>query len=243
MRKIKAKIHISVFFFYLIVANVLFAQNGLANYKKQRSNASSEQIKNDYMSLAIEELQRERYQLIFNQENVHYSKVDIMSTNDSGIVKAYTDALSGFSGEIFINRESNEVIHTKKFAGQKFFIRKNNLHWKLLGETLKIDEFLCYKAVATAIISNSKGSHEIEITAWYAPEISVPYGPDGYGGLPGLILQLEKNGTTTSISNLSFSDKSIDVDLLDVETTKIISEDSFNEIVASKFDSRKESKN
>lgn len=30
------------------------------------------------------------------------------------------------------------------------------------------------------------------IEAWYVPEIPVPYGPVGNGGLPGLILQLKR---------------------------------------------------
>ena len=34
---------------------------------------------------------------------------------------------------------------------------------------------------------------EFTIEAWYTPEIPMPYGPIGYGGLPGLILQLERS--------------------------------------------------
>ena len=117
-------------------------------------------------------------------------------------------------------------------------IEKNDINWILSKDTLKIDNYLCYKATTTRIIENSEGKHKLEITAWYAPEISLPYGPDGYGGLPGLILQLNNNGTITSLKKIEFFNEE-DINISFSEKGKKISEDEFNRIVSKQYTNRK----
>lgn len=57
------------------------------------------------------------------------------------------------------------------------------IKWKLISEDTKtIGGFECYKATA-----NFRGS---EITAYYSPEIPIPFGPFKFKGLPGLILEV-----------------------------------------------------
>src|SRR5690606_23333795 len=110
--------------------------------------------------------------------------------------------------------------------------------WTLSKETLKIDNFLCYKATTVQNIENSSGSHKILVTAWYAPEISIPYGPDGFGGLPGLILQLENNGTLTTIKRVEFlKNKTLEISF----PTKgdNITEEEYIALVAKTFKNRK----
>lgn len=46
---------------------------------------------------------------------------------------------------------------------------------------------------------------EIEIVAWFAPAIPVQHGPDVYGGLPGLILELNAGNTTLLCSEIKMN--------------------------------------
>jgi GLPGLI family protein len=39
-----------------------------------------------------------------------------------------------------------------------------------------------------------------EIVAWFSPEIPVSLGPSIFGGLPGLILAVERNGETAYVA-------------------------------------------
>ncbi|MDY6026596.1 GLPGLI family protein [Bergeyella zoohelcum] len=55
--------------------------------------------------------------------------------------------------------------------------------WKLLEETQTINTLQCKKATL-----HHKGRHW---TAWYAPDIPLPYGPYTFTGLPGLIVKME----------------------------------------------------
>ena len=63
--------------------------------------------------------------------------------------------------------------------------------WTLHNETKEIDGYTCYKATQHHVQYYTE--IEFTIEAWYTPEIPVPYGPTGFGGLPGLILQLERS--------------------------------------------------
>ncbi|MCB0445858.1 MAG: GLPGLI family protein, partial [Gelidibacter sp.] len=149
---------------------------------------------------------------------------------------------SQFTGEVYFDRIKKTIIHKEEFSGSIFLIHKKEISWTLTRDTLKIGIYLCYKATTIRTIENSEGTHKLKVTAWYAPEISLPYGPDGYGGLPGLILQLENNGTLTILKRIEF---------LDAETIKIspptkgepITEEEFNAIVSKRFENRKNNKN
>merc|ERR1711974_14410 len=48
---------------------------------------------------------------------------------------------------------------------------------------------------------------EIEITAWYTPQIPTSTGPGEYGGLPGLILELNAHRTTILCSKIEMNTK------------------------------------
>lgn len=65
--------------------------------------------------------------------------------------------------------------------------------WKLTQESKKINGFVCYKATR---MPDSDSLEVIDksfpIIAWYTLEIPLPYGPFTYGGLPGLILEIQR---------------------------------------------------
>lgn len=67
--------------------------------------------------------------------------------------------------------------------------------WELTPETKKINGFLCYKATRMPCQNSLEVSDSsFLITAWYTLEIPLPYGPFVYGGLPGLILEVQREG-------------------------------------------------
>jgi len=87
-----------------------------------------------------------------------------------------------------------------------------NFEWKLENETKMIGNHLCLKATTEKVVRNDMNRFKrfskktadektdstkvitpkkTKITAWYSPEIPVSNGPAEYGGLPGLILQLD----------------------------------------------------
>ncbi len=81
--------------------------------------------------------------------------------------------------------------------------------WNITSETKKIENFTCYKATQEISIingaKNTDGSVKIfkkTITAWFSPEIPYSFGPAGYGGLPGLIIELQDENKLFGLQKL-----------------------------------------
>lgn len=75
-------------------------------------------------------------------------------------------------------------VEKREFMGRTFRIDAGAepLAWKLTGEKSEFLGYLAQRAVATR--------DTVTVEAWFTPQIPVPAGPAGYGGLPGLILVL-----------------------------------------------------
>lgn len=139
----------------------------------------------------------------------------------------------------------------------------NNLEWELVKESKTIGQYPVFKAVATRKLEQSlfermrprrgqqedkkegeetadaKETIEIEepktetITAWYTPMIPASHGPDEFGGLPGLILELSTNNTTMLCTKVVLNPQ----EPIDIEAPtkgKKVSRKEYEEIVAEK---------
>ena len=63
--------------------------------------------------------------------------------------------------------------------------------WRLLKGTRTIAGYSCRKASYDYTYTDLDGIDKtVHVTAWYAPDLPYPYGPAGFDGLPGLILEV-----------------------------------------------------
>lgn len=95
----------------------------------------------------------------------------------------------------------NEVWHTKKGDTIKrvalldsnpltILILNEEVKWEILNKTKYIGKFKVIKATTTRKL----GSNYVEkIDVWFAPELPYSFGPLGYNGLPGLILEMHRD--------------------------------------------------
>jgi GLPGLI family protein len=77
----------------------------------------------------------------------------------------------------------------------RFFLVNSEIEavpWKLGSEKKRVLEYTCMNATMTM--------DDQEIVAWFCPEIPVQLGPSVFGGLPGLILAVERNGETAYVA-------------------------------------------
>lgn len=80
---------------------------------------------------------------------------------------------------------------------------------------------------------------EIVITAWYTPEIPVSQGPEGYWGLPGLILEVNDGRTTILCSKIVLNPKD-KVEIKAVAKGKVVSQKEYDEAVIKKMEEFRE---
>jgi GLPGLI family protein len=80
---------------------------------------------------------------------------------------------------------------------------------------------------------------EITVTAWYTPEIPVSQGPEGYWGLPGLILEVNDGKTTILCSKIVLNPKE-KADIKAPTNGKEVSQKEYDEIVIKKMEEMQE---
>jgi len=138
-----------------------------------------------------------------------------------------------------------------------------NLEWQLTTETKQIGQYVCMKAIATKKVDEfdwrsmrrkkpSKSSNtkkdstkttnisddieipkEIEVTAWYTPQIPVSQGPGDFWGLPGLILEVNTDKTTILCSKIIMNPEEKEV-IEAPEKGEVVSRTEYNDIVKKK---------
>lgn len=81
-----------------------------------------------------------------------------------------------------------QKIDLKEFFGKKFLIEDSlrQIPWKLTGESKKILGYDCMKATFVNVQKQN-------VVGWFAENILSPSGPDAFGGLPGLLLEIDLN--------------------------------------------------
>lgn len=145
--------------------------------------------------------------LIFNKENAVFE----MLTANRNSQNEFSHSLCSCEKTVFMSVPENKMRHNNK-AQPVLGIRENQYlltedlysDWKLHDEVKKINDYNCYRATRTITDSNGK---IFLITAWYAPEFPFPFGPATYGGLPGLIIQIQKGSTLFALSKIEFDRK------------------------------------
>lgn len=92
------------------------------------------------------------------------------------------------SGIIFVNIEHNKIYERKSSLGKNYFIEDSipKFNWKLIPDDEKqFKTYLLKKAIYENLEDNTI------VTAYYSEEITCPFGPSLYGGLPGLIFEIQ----------------------------------------------------
>lgn len=227
-----------------------FSQNlsGIATYKsfvktdiELDSVQMSSELREQVEQILRSQTQKE-YELLFTEHESLFQEKEGLASPGSDYDNV-TIMRTGGVGKLYVNRAENSFVNQTEILGKEFLVTDSlpNHEWKLGKETKNIGEYTCFKATRTISTSHeeSGGIEEKLITAWYTPQIPVPLGPKDYGGLPGLILELQHKNTTYLCNQIVLNPKKT----ISIQTPKKgtkVSQKEFDEIQAKKIKEREE---
>ena len=135
-------------------------------------------------------------------------------------------AFSSYNGEIYQKKDS--LFCNSILLGKTIFLRKSiKLDWFLHNETKEINGFLCYKATSTNKIAYGEKVFNHPVIAWYCPTLPYNFGPNGYSGLPGLILELQVRNVVYGASKIELN--TTETFKLETDKMKILNEKEYEE--------------
>jgi GLPGLI family protein len=227
---------INYIFLFLFTLNCYSQKvSGNVIYQKHMIDASDKISKPDskvrflaFLKKINTNLQKIDYTLEFNAfESIFFSS-KIMESDNKRDMKLATN-LGGGRGLLYTNIATKLKLHQADGFGEIFLIKgKVEYDWHLTQETKIINGYTCNKAY----LKNEKGE---KIIAYFTKEIPFSFGPNGFCGLPGLILELNlTNGFAFTVKEI-FINRKISREILKPTSGVEISEKEFLEVGKNKM--------
>lgn len=206
---IKMKLYVS------IIIIILFANPGFSQkitgqafytsmYKAEKTELTTKQKENPRIKELAEQLNQaftDDFVLEFTQEESVFKKQPKLKKPNPTTEGKITISRSMMGDEeiLYKNLRTNNFLNNKEVYGKLFLIQDTikTYEWQLSKETKTIGEYICFKATYVPMSEETDdnliedGKIKKEIIAWYTPQIPVKNGPMEYGGLPGLILEVQ----------------------------------------------------
>lgn len=198
------------------------------------------------------------YILNFNSSASFFKEEERLDPNAQGGGFNWQQFVTGpAQGDIYRDIQSNTYTNKKELFGKIFLIQDSlpKSKWVMTGETKQIGIYNAYKAtiskeVEEEVISfqRSRGRQgqrppppqppekkirKVVMSAWFTPEIPVSTGPSLYGGLPGLILELNDDKITMLCTKVVLNPKE-KVKIKKPSKGKVVSSPEYEKIAADK---------
>ena len=173
-------------------------------------------------------------ELVCNDSMASYSLVPLV-VPDAEMDFFWTYLLLGCNQIDYYYTTNEESVKYQERGGEVFQVIRpyQNSKWTISDDTMTILGHTCYLATMhweEYDYRRKKGlTHDVAV--WFTPDISVPFGPKGYNGLPGLVLRVERGKRflyATEIQNLK--DKK-PVRIKKPKKGRKISSDEFNNLM------------
>lgn len=214
-------------------------------------------IQDEQMRAMMPQFRTSRHQLLFSDSVSLYRLLpedeapDPFAGGNGGIRMVFRGAGSD-GGDLYKNFGQARSVQANETAGKNYLIIDTiqQQPWKLDNETKQIMGHTCHKATrkimqggAIRTISMGSGNaasdttnrpkpREVDVVAWYADDMISPAGPDTYGLLPGVILQLDVDKGAT-VYNATDIKTSVDPkDLKEPKKGKQVSRQEYQKIMA-----------
>lgn len=222
-----------ILFFFLISFAKIYAQTteGQAVYELKVNLHKRLRPEDEKLKEMMPEFRTQKMQLLFNKSESYYKDYededDDIQPNQGGGGMRFMRPKS----ELYRNYKSKRKVDLKEFFGEKFRIEDTIISkgWKIFNETKKINQYTCMHATYSDTLNKKV------VSAWFTSEIPVMAGPEGYGFLPGLILEMTINDDESIYSLIDLKNTLPKKEVIKAPSGgKLISEIEFKKLVESK---------
>lgn len=167
------------------------AQEGTVEYHTLYYDVPNVEKDKEYARKTALEINDMTYRLQYNNKKSFFEELPRVPHDD--FMGKFASMVANSDRPWYQDLGNKSSLRNKKIKDTIYIVIRNDRMegWTFHNETKDIDGYTCYKA--TKHHSDPDSDVEFTIEAWYTPEIPMPFGPIGYGGLPGLILQLERS--------------------------------------------------
>ena len=177
-------------------------QEGIIDFE-QKINMHK-RITDEAIKAMIPEFRSTQHQLFFNANESVYKLLEKDEDEDDSMGgNGVKIKMTMPKNELYRNYTSQKKIDLREMIGKKYLIADTlkTMPWKLGTETKKIKGFECMKA--TMVNDETKKN----VVAWFTSEIACPSGPENYGTLPGMILEVNvaDGEIVYSATNIAFA--------------------------------------
>lgn len=216
----------------IVAIHIANAQQKEGTVTYQRKVNTWKMVNNDQIRNFAPEFNVSKYVLYFNDSISMYkvsadeNAPEPFAGGDGGGGFRRSFNFGGGDGDLFKNFSTALSTQATELGGKNFLIIDTikKAPWKITAETKQILGVNCRKATrkvlqpvrqqrnmnfnrntgttAAADTTKPPAPKEIEVVAWFAETILAPVGPDSYGQLPGVILELNVDDGTTVFTAL-----------------------------------------
>jgi GLPGLI family protein len=222
----------NLFYLLLLISLPSFSQikGGEISYTvslKFDEGFSKDKNLKDYYKKAQEGAKKLILTLKFNEKESIFYANDLMEDEEIEWAKSFTE-----TDDIYYVQQNsdNKLLQTEIFQGKYVINYSEKRTWKLENESKLIDGYLCYKATSELVVKNNVGVFKYPIVAWYCPSIPLNFGPKGYSGLPGLILELQERNTLFGVQKINVAEKNVIIKK--PNDGKIVTQEEFDKITS-----------
>ena len=179
---------------------------GISKIKFHGSIDNLDERGKQFTEKLIENSKEIKYILYVNKAYSYFeAKQALKKENESSLQEILTrmaKRFKKFNEKVFVNKKKDSLIFVKNLVDKDFKVKRSNydFNWIIKDKTKMILNFKAKNAIGSYYypITNQK----FEIQAWFLPSIPLQSGPDIFMGLPGLIAEVNLNGTVVKLEKI-----------------------------------------
>lgn len=133
--------------------------------------------------------------------------------------------------EVYKNLAEDKMVDEREFMTKLFLIKGNTspYPWKIADGQKKILDYICMQATYQLDSATN-------YVAWFSPQLPIANGPAEFGGLPGMIMQVDINNGERVLTAVEVVNEEVDPELLrEPSKGKEVTQEEFKQIMDEKM--------